>query len=157
MISEITFEEIKPMWERLWLGRDDIRSMSSMTDNVNYDYEIYKKYEPVFFGFFTDDDKKLLIGVNSGHPTSETRFRSRGLYVKPGYGGKGIGQLLLRTTIDYAQERDFEVVWSLPRVKAFKTYAAVGFTCESGEETHGYTANGVIQHIQNTYAEKKLK
>ena len=44
--------------------------------------EIYKKYFPYFFGAYVDGK---LAGVNSGHKTSETNFRSRGLYVLEEY------------------------------------------------------------------------
>ena len=156
MLKEITFEEIKPMWEKLWPGRDDIKPMSSMTDNDDYDLAIYDKYKPIFWGVFTDDTNEL-IAVNSGHPTSDTRFRSRGLYVKPGYGGKGLGQLLLKTTIDHAIKEGFETIWSLPKKTALKTYEAVGFTCDEGFYGPQWSASGVIQEGWNCYAELKLK
>ena len=162
MITQITFEEIKPMWERLWPGRDKITPVVSMTSNNSWDLTIYDKaaagegfYGGVFFGVYNDRDE--LIAVNSGHQTSDTRFRSRGLYVSPGYGGRGLGQLLLRAVIHVASTNNFEVVWSLPKVSAFKTYEAVGFICEDGELIDSYTVSGVMQQERNSYAEKKLK
>lgn len=163
MLKEITFEEIYPMWEKLWPGRDRIKPITSMINNREYDMSIYDKaedsegyYSGVFFGVFTDDTNEL-VAVNSGHQTSDTRFRSRGLYVKPGYGGNGLGQLLLQTTVDFAKLKGFEVIWSLPRSTAFKTYEAVGFICSVGEEEHSYTASGTEVRLLNHYAEMKLK
>jgi len=158
MLKEITFEEIKLMWELLWPGRDDIRPMSSMLnhDPAAFDMTIYKKYEPTFFGIFTDDTNEL-VAVNSCHPTTDTRMRSRGLFVKVGYGGKGLGQFILQHTINYAKDKGFEVIWSIPRKTAIKTYTAVGFV-EQGEPIHGdsHPVSGVMQQEWNYYVEKKL-
>ena len=162
MISEITFKEIKPMWERLWPGRDFIRPVVSMTSHSTWDLSIYEKaqdgeglYAGKFFGVY--NDRGELVAVNSGHQTSDTHFRSRGLFVAPGYGGRGLGQLLLQTVINLAEENDFEMIWSFPKVNAFKTYRAVGFKCYKGEYKDTYQVNGVMQKGWNSYAEKKLK
>lgn len=157
MIREITFEEIRPLWELLWPGRDDIRPMSSMIDNKDHDISIYEKYTAKYWGVFTDDTHEL-IACNSGHPTSDTRFRSRGLYVKFGYGGKGLGQLLLKITIEHAIKEGFETIWSCPRESAMKTYQAVGFVCdEPREEKEAWPASGIMQSVRGCYAELKLK
>lgn len=158
MIREITFEEIKPMWELLWPGRDDIKPMSSMSnhDPNAIDMTIYDKYEPTFFGIFTDDTNEL-VAVNSCHPTTDKRMRSRGLFVKVGYGGKGLGQFILQCTINYAKDKGFAVIWSIPRKTAIKTYTAVGFV-EQGEPIYcdSYPTSGVMQQELNYYVEKKL-
>ena len=158
MLREITFEEAFPLWCMLWPGRDDIKPMSSMIDNdLNIDMTIYEKYSPTFFGAFTDDTNEL-VGVNSCHPTSDTRMRSRGLYVKFGYGGKGIGQMLLHTTINFAKEKDFEILWTCPRKGAEKTYMSVGFELIGDPVTNeSYLSSGVMQQSTNYYAELKLK
>jgi len=161
MLREITFEEIKPLWELLWPGRDDIAAMSSLThegDDVweDTDMSIYDKYEPIFFGVYTDDTNEL-VAVNSCHPTSETRMRSRGLYVKLGYTGKGLAQGLLHHTVNYSRDNGFKVVWSLPKEKAIKTYTSAGFEI-IGETRYGETwpSSGVMQYGTNYYVEKKL-
>ena len=162
MISEITFKEIKPMWEKLWPGRDKITPVTSMTSNNSWDLTIYDKaaageglYAGIFFGVY--NDRNQLIGVNSCHQTSDTHMRSRGLYVEPAYGGRGLGQYLLKAAIHVATTNNFEVIWSLPKSKAFKTYESVGFVCEDGELIDSYKVCGVMQKEHNCYAEKKLK
>ena len=57
----------------------------------------------------------------------------------------------------FATTNNFEVIWSLPKSKAFKTYESVGFVCEDGELIDSYKVNGVMQKEHNCYAEKKLK
>ena len=163
MIRQITFEEIYPMWEMLWPGRDDIKPYNSMIDADNFDMSIHDKvkagegyYGGVFWGVFTDDTNEL-VAVNGGQQSSDTHFRSRGLYVKFGYGGKGLAQLLLRTTANFAREKRFDILWSYPRQSAFKTYEAVGFEIGEVRYDESYAASGVMQHQWNAYAELKLK
>ena len=163
MIRQITFEEIYPLWERLWPGRDNITPYNSMTGADSWDLTIHDKvkagegyYGGVFWGVFTDDTNEL-IACNGSQQTSETIFRSRGLYVKPGYAGKGLGQLLLRTTAQFAANTGFEKIWSYPRKAAFKTYKAAGFTIGEVRYDESYVSSGVMQHQWNAYAEMKLK
>ena len=156
MLKEITFDEIKPLWERLWVGRDDIRPMSSMLDVDDWDLSIYVKYSPTFFGVFTDDTNEL-IAVNSCHPTTDTHMRSRGLYVKVGYTGKGLGQSLLQHTIKYARDKGYQVIWSMPRDTAMKTYTSAGFK-QTGEifTKDSYMVSGVMQQGTNYRVELEL-
>ena len=166
MISEITFEEIYPLWEKLWPGRDLIRPSTSMLDWKKTDIKLYQyaaegldHYAPVFWGIYAEDESKhvRLIACNSGHQTSPTRYRSRGLYVHPSFCRKGLAQALLKHTIQYAKEHNFETVWSLPREVALKTYEAVGFETKVGEVEGVWESSGVKQYERNCYAEINLK
>lgn len=167
MISEITFEEVFPLWEKLWPGRDSIKPSTPMldwekTDNILYQYAAEGKehYAPVFFGVHAthpETNRQVLIAVNSGHQTSPTRYRSRGLYVMPKFCRRGLAQALLTHTINYARERGFETVWSLPREVALKTYESVGFETKVGDIVAGWESSGVMQHERNCYAEINLK
>ena len=163
MIRQITFEEIYPLWERLWPGRDDIKPHNSMISIDDYDLTIYDKaarnegyYYGVFWGIFTDDTNEL-VACNGSQQTSETRFRSRGLYVKPGYAGKGLGTFLLQHTATFAKEAGFEVIWSYPRREAIPTYERAGYTVGEPKLYESYKSSGVMQHEWNAYAEMKLK
>ena len=125
IVFAIDWEQCKRMWiNYLWPDRPNVKSMSSMTDISNVDMTIYDKYEPMFFGLHVEG---LLVGVNSGHKTSETHYRSRGLYVMKGYRGKFYGQNLLEATLMQAEKEGCSVCWSLPRRTALRTYEAVGF------------------------------
>ena len=43
-IENVKFEEVLPMWERLWPGRDDIKPTNSMVDcNGTIDMALYDK------------------------------------------------------------------------------------------------------------------
>ena len=127
-IELLIWREISKIWEtKLWPGRSDIKSMSSMTDTFTYDLSIYEKYKPEFYGII-DTDIHEVVGVNSGHQTADGIFRSRGLYVDPAYRGRGLGISLLRYTIHRAKEcHGCHTVWSYPKDTALKTYTSVGF------------------------------
>jgi len=82
--KKISFEEIFPVWtEKLWPDRNSpIETHSVMTWPFEglveeYNMDIFN-YPVTFIGAFTEDK---LIGVNSGHKTSELHYRSRGLWV----------------------------------------------------------------------------
>jgi len=166
-IENVKFEEVLPMWERLWPGRDIIRPTNSMLDfDGTIDMTLYDKaadgikwYDGVFWAAVTHiGEKRIIIGVNGGFQTSETSFRSRGLYVEPAYGGKGIGTMLLKCTVAWAKEQGFETVWSFPKKKAAKTYKAAGFTLgKLHEDEESYTSSGVTQYESNYEATAYLK
>lgn len=125
MISNITYSDIFPIWKNyLWKDRIDIKNMSSMLYNGGYDLKIYELYEPFFIAYIKDNK---ILGVNSGHKTSNYHFRSRGLYVFPEYRKKGIGVKLLNATLDLAKTNNCKICWSVPRKLALSTYISSGF------------------------------
>lgn len=148
-IKEIGWELIKPVWEeKLWPKRKSaIEPYSAMVcpldlDNYPFDIDEYNTrfaHQPAyFFGAFLDDE---LVGVNSGHGTRYERIndirsvRSRGLWVDPEHRGNGLGQKLLR-----AIEQPFDgwdMVWSLPRMSALRTYEAADYAPWGSEINKG--------------------
>jgi GNAT superfamily N-acetyltransferase len=125
-LVEITFEEILPVWrEHLWNGRlSDIKPMSSMTLDRQYDMSIYEKYVPYFCAVV---DGKEILGVNSCHQTGNTEFRSRGIYIFPEHRGKGVSKKLFNFVKEKALENNCSTIWSLPRLTALTAYKAAGF------------------------------
>lgn len=125
-LIEITFEEILPVWnEHLWNGRiSDIRSMSSMTLDRQYNIAIYEKYKPYFCAVVEND---RILGVNSCHQTDVNEFRSRGIYVFPEHRNKGVTSLLFDFVKQKAKEANCKVIWSLPRMSALPAYKRAGF------------------------------
>jgi GNAT superfamily N-acetyltransferase len=134
--DELTWEEIEEVWRKeLWPGRrTPIKQMSSMTwiqpDYIDTDMEIYKKYKPTFFGV-RDPFSKEIVGVNSGHRTDDTTYRSRGLWVNQNFRGKKIGQILLQETIHQAKKENCKWIWTCPRKKSLKTYQNASFKRKS--------------------------
>lgn len=123
MIEFIDEQTITKFWQQLWPDHN-IRSMSSMLYQKGHDTSIYNRYKPTFIGFTLDGN---VVGVNSGHRTSQYDYRSRGLYVLPEFRKLGIAQHLLRATIEQADIEDCYIVWSLPRQESLPTYERAGF------------------------------
>lgn len=121
-ICEIPCSEIANFWKNhLWTDTQ-IRMSSSIIFNTHpFEYNLnYHNEQRIFLGIFRSHN--VLIGVNSLHKTDEM-WRSRGLCVLPSHRGKGIGQKLLKETIDRADGK----CWSIPKRTALKTYESVGF------------------------------
>ena len=131
----ISWKTILNIWEgQLWPNRKSkIETHSTMTwpfrnTQPQYDMTVFN-YMPYFIGVY---DKDKLIGVNSGHKTSEKHFRSRGLWVHPSYRKKGVAQLLFSLTEEAAMREGAEMIWSVPRKTALSAYKRFGFETEGG-------------------------
>ena len=128
-ITEITFSDILPVWQdNLWPNRSSAYETHSAmtwpyTSDTVYDMTIFD-YEAVYWGFW---DRDLLCGVNSGHATSNTEYRSRGLWVDPSWRSQGLGTALLNKTLSHAESEGYLMCWSLPRTSALSVYVASGF------------------------------
>lgn len=130
MIKKISFEEILPIWQtKLWPNRASaIEPMSAMTwpyegDPQPINMSIFE-FEPVFWGVYLDD---TLVGVNSGHRTTDLQYRSRGIWVDPSYRMHGVSQQLFAMTEQQALIEGCEMIWSIPRKTALKAYTKFGF------------------------------
>ena len=135
-IKIVDFETILPVWEeKLWPNRKD---PIKPTNNISYlggrDKRISSQ-TPVFFAAYNGDN---IVGVNSGFPSMEGSFRSRGLWVDPTCRGQGIGNGLLQAVVDYATEHGYKYAWSMPRQSALPCYLSVGF-----EQTSEFFDKGV--------------
>ena len=152
-VQQITFEQITPIWkDKLWPDRvSKIETHSAMTwpsshPNQPYDMNVFN-YPVYFFGIY-DQDK--LIAVNSGHPTTEQEFRSRGLWVDPCYRGQKLAQQILGATIAQAKQSGAEMIWSIPRLTALPAYEKVGFN------TIGNVVDEGVEFGPNIYCYKKI-
>jgi GNAT superfamily N-acetyltransferase len=152
-VQQITFEQILPIWQhKLWPNRVSlIETHSAMTwpsshPNQPYDMNVFN-YPVYFFGIY-DQDK--LIAVNSGHLTTITEFRSRGLWVDPSFRNKGLASELLAATVDQAIVTKATMVWSVPRVSAAHVYEKVGFT------TIGIIITDGVEFGPNIYCYKAI-
>lgn len=127
-IQTIDFDLISKIWKKnLWPDRTSpIKTHSSMTFKKSYDLSIYS-YPATYWGIMYDGD---LVGVNSGHRSQKTHYRSRGLYVFPKYRKQGIGVLLLQAAIDQAIYENCKFIWSIPRKSALSVYLSVGYQVE---------------------------
>jgi len=127
---KISFDQILPIWRNeLWPDRQSaIETHSAMTwpyswPDKEIDMEIFN-YDATFFGVFS---KQKLIGVNSGHKSSEVEYRSRGIWVDPAFRKTGVAQTLFDMTAEQALTEGCEMIWSIPRKTALKAYTKFGF------------------------------
>lgn len=148
----ITFEEIYPIWnDYLWKGRQSkIESHSCMTwpgsNSHEYDQTIFD--QPVYFWGLRNHTGKI-IAVNSGHPTSDDDFRSRGLWVHPLYRRQGLATELLEAAIGVAERSNCKRIWTIPRVESAEVYFRAGF------QQDPFHANG-MEFGPNIYCSKSL-
>ena len=128
--TKITFDEICTIWKaELWPKRvSAIEPHSAMTwpfeNNPNqYDMSIFE-YTPIFWGTYIDNK---LVGVNSGHRTTDAQYRSRGIWVDPSYRKHGVAQILFTMTEHQAILEECNMIWSIPRKSALPAYTKFGF------------------------------
>jgi len=141
MIREITYEECLPLWQLLWAGRvSPIEPTSAMAfpHDVNVREYTNDIGTPTFLGYF---DGAILVGVNSYHKV-DNFYRSRGLYVLGSHRKQGIGEALLRATI----ERNNRPVWSYPKMEALSVYLKAGFT-ETGDPVYDAVESKTNQYV----------
>ena len=130
MIKQIEWKEIEYVWRNyLWPERiTPIETNSAMCFLQGHDMDNMKT-RASFFGYFTEGQ---LVGVNSGHacPRSNS-YRSRGLWVHPGFRRRGIAQELLNATINQAWQEQANMIWSYHRKNSWNSYHSVGFQLAS--------------------------
>lgn len=146
---QIKWNDIYPIWQNyLWKNRPSpIETHSAITwpPTDTYDISIFD-YEPTFWGVY---HRSILIGVNSGHKTSASHYRSRGLWIDCTFRGQRLSTVLLNAAIRQAEEEGCELIWSIPRLSALRAYESVGF------EAYGDTIKTQTCD-ENTYAFKSL-
>ena len=129
-LIRLSFDQILDIWQKkLWPNRTSaIETHSAMTwpyegAPEEYDMNVFK-YPATFWGLFIDEK---LVGVNSGHKTSDTQYRSRGIWVDPDYRKQGIAQNLFNMSKHQAILEKCEMIWSIPRKTALPAYTKFGF------------------------------
>tara|TARA_R110001592_G_scaffold1805_14_gene10889 strand:- start:539 stop:1000 length:462 start_codon:yes stop_codon:yes gene_type:complete len=134
-IERLDFDTIKNIWgKELWPNRSSaIESHSAMTwpfegNPEPIDMNIFT-YKPTFLGAYIDNS---LVGVNSGHRTSEDQYRSRGVWVDPNYRKRGVSQMLFLMTAHQAKVEGCDMLWSIPRKTALPAYTKFGFETVGG-------------------------
>ncbi len=146
MIKLILFEEILPLWKKLWPDTEVIKPHNEWEFLGGYNPEVPCS-DVWFIGYYEDDN---LVGCNSCFMSSKNHLRSRGIYILPEYRGKGISKFLFDKTIEIAKQNDAELIWSYPRLDALPSYLAAGF------ESIGDSFND-FDYGPNIWAAKYLK
>lgn len=151
MITEIDFETILPIWkDYLWPMRKSAIEPTQCRVYGGGTNRSIEQSKPVFFAYI---ENGKILGVNSGYPTPNRSFRSRGLWVDPNTRGKGIGKKLLQATIDYAAEQEAIYIWTMPRKESLYCYESVGFekTSDYFEEECGTNCYAKLDIVNSNY------
>lgn len=125
ILVEIDFGTIYEIWSKLlWPNRQSqIEPLSAISDDLSIDINILKN--KAYYIAYKSGDK--IVGVLSGHPTGDSSYRLRGLYVIEEFRNKGLATLLMQKQIEHAKELDMKCVWLMGRVAREPLYAALGF------------------------------
>lgn len=145
IIKKITFNTALPFLKNLWPTTNNILPASSMQYLGGNDITIYEKFEPSFFGMYNNTE---IIGVVSGHKSSQEYYRMRGLWINEFYRNKGLSKNLFITIENQALKENCNFLWSFPRHEAIKAYISNGFVQTSKFLSTSYGLN--------CYALKKL-
>ena len=128
--KRLDFNTVKDIWQgHLWPDRSSaIETHSAMTwpfqgNPEQYDMKVFD-YPATFWGTYIDSK---LVGVNSGHKTTNLQYRSRGIWVDPEYRKRGVAQILFIMTAHQAKVEGCEMIWSIPRKTALPAYTKFGF------------------------------
>ena len=128
--ERLNFKTVESIWStKLWPNRTSaIETHSAMTwpfegNPESIDMNIFN-YPATFWGVYLDDK---LVGVNSGHKTTDEQYRSRGIWVDPEYRKRGVAQMLFLLTAHQAKIEGCELLWSIPRKTALPAYTKFGF------------------------------
>jgi len=151
-LRKVDWDTIHFQWKfNLWPGRYNIKEMSSMVYNQTetYDMNIYEKYKPTFWAVYDTEGTGAVVGVNSGFRTTDTLYRSRGIYVNPDYRKRGIALMLFDGLEAQAIEEGCTEMWSYPREGSHYAYLKFGF-----EQTSDWYED---QFGNNTYVLKQLE
>jgi len=129
-IIRLSFEQISSVWQNhLWPDRESpIESHSAMTwpfegNPQEYDMNVFN-YPATFWGVYIDNK---LVGVNSGHKTTDTQYRSRGIWVHPEYRKQGIAQNLFNMTKHQPVLEKTDMIWKKKKKTALPAYTKFGF------------------------------
>lgn len=129
-IERLNFKTVESIWStKLWPNRTSaIETHSAMTwpfegNPESIDMNIFN-YPATFWGVYLDDK---LVGINSGHKTTDEQYRSRGIWVDPEYRKRGVAQMLFLLTAHQAKIEGCELLWSIPRKTALPAYTKFGF------------------------------
>lgn len=135
VINSSTFEEVLPFWKNeLWPGRHSAITDYSIIDHHGH-LSLDKSTLSCFFVKATLEDGQI-VGVNSGIKTSDSHFRSRGIWVHPEFRGLHIGSGLISELEKIAKTLDCKIIWSMPRHTSIQFYQKNGF--ETYKQTSAY-------------------
>ena len=130
-IEESSFSEVVVYWCRyLWPNRDsEIEDVSYINSSGNIDLSMQPK-DKIYLIAKKNDASKEVIGVISGHSSSQNEYRVRGVWVSEDWRKQGIGSDLLKQLILRIPKKKYSHIWVMPRQRVMPFYADNNFSVE---------------------------
>lgn len=120
--------EVRPIPPEATRGlRHEVLRPHQPPATIVYDHEEHP--DTLHLGAFAGEE---LVGIGTIHPDGEGVFRIRGMAVRDGRRGGGIGAAILEGLVAHARTRRASRIWCNARTPARTFYARAGFV-EIGE------------------------
>ena len=122
MIREISFQEAKPLLNKLWPDNEVIDPIDNTAGLVGYPGHRYDEIRLVFLGYFDDE---RLIATTHFYNTSPTAVRMRGTYCEPEHRNKGLGKRLFEKGVELFPHS--QCIYTFGRKSSEGFYNTLGF------------------------------
>jgi len=93
------------------------------------------EYESISFHCIAVDSSQEIIAVGRITPESDNQMRIRYMAVADQYQHQGLGSMILRALLRYAQQQNISMCWLNARVEAVSFYEKNGFSVVGCSET----------------------
>jgi GNAT superfamily N-acetyltransferase len=136
------FEKLNREWieEFFQMEDEDIHTLQ------NPESYVIQKNGEIFFAI----NDQIVIGTAAMIPFSEDVFELAKMSVKKGFQGKGVGKLLLKRCIQFAQERNANEIFLLTNdilKPALNLYLSCGFVIKNKYDDERYERGNTKMHL----------
>ena len=136
------FEKLNREWIEEFFQMED-EDFNTLQNPESY---VIQKNGEIFFAI----NDQIVIGTASMIPFSEDVFELAKMSVKKGFQGKGVGKLLLKRCIQFAQERNANEIFLLTNdilKPALNLYLSCGFVIKNKYDDERYERGNTKMHL----------
>ena len=136
------FEKLNRIWIEEFFQMED-EDFHTLQNPESY---VIQKNGEIFFAI----NDQIVIGTAAMIPFSEDVFELAKMSVKKGFQGKGVGKLLLKRCIQFAQERNANEIFLLTNdilKPALNLYLSCGFVIKNKYDDERYERGNTKMHL----------
>ena len=136
------FEKLNREWIEEFFQMED-EDFNTLQNPESY---VIQKNGEIFFAI----NDQIVIGTAAMIPFSEDVFELAKMSVKRGFQGKGVGKLLLKRCIQFAQERNANEIFLLTNdilKPALNLYLSCGFVIKNKYDDERYERGNTKMHL----------
>lgn len=136
------FEKLNREWIEEFFQMED-EDYNTLQNPESY---VIQKNGEIFFAI----NDQIVIGTAAMIPFSEDVFELAKMSVKKGFQGKGVGKLLLKRCIQFAQERNANEIFLLTNdilKPALNLYLSCGFVIKNKYDDERYERGNTKMHL----------